>query len=55
MWVLILLYFSGGNPSIAMHDLSNQAACEHARVAAQEMQSDLPGIGRIRAICVSKV
>lgn len=54
MWVLIFLYFSGGYPSVAMHDFSNQAACEHARTTAQGLQPDLPGIGRIRAVCVSK-
>jgi hypothetical protein len=30
MGVLILFYFNGGNPSVAMHDFSNKAACEHA-------------------------
>jgi hypothetical protein len=54
MWVLILFYFSGGNPSVAMHDFATQAACEHASAAAQEVQRELPGLGRVRGVCVPK-
>jgi hypothetical protein len=54
MWVLILFYFSGGNPSVAMHDFSNKAACEHAAATAVALQSELKGIPQIRGVCVSK-
>jgi hypothetical protein len=54
MWVLILFYFSGGNPSVAMHDFLNKAACEHALTTAVALQSELKGIPQIRGVCVSK-
>jgi hypothetical protein len=38
--VLILFYFNGGNPSVAMHDFSNKAACEHALATAVAMHWD---------------
>jgi hypothetical protein len=41
MWVLILFYFSGGNPSVAMHDFSNKAACEGAMTTAMALQREL--------------
>jgi hypothetical protein len=54
MWVLILFYVSNGNPSVAMHDFASQAACEHARDASQGIQTELPGLARIRAVCIPK-
>jgi hypothetical protein len=54
MWVLILFYFSGGNPSVAMHDFANKAACEHALATATVLQSELKGIPQIKGACVSK-
>jgi hypothetical protein len=54
MWVLMLFYLSSGNVSVAMHDFASQAACEHAREVSQGMQSELPGLGRIRPVCVPK-
>jgi len=52
MWVLILFYLSSANASVAMHDFTEQAACEHAREVTLGMQS--PGLGRIQAVCVPK-
>ena len=54
MWVLMLFYLSSGNVSVAMHDFASQAACEHAREVSQGMQLELPGLGRIRPVCVPK-
>jgi len=54
MWVLILIYVSNGNPSVTIHDFASQAACEHARDVAQGMQTDLPGLARIRGVCIPK-
>lgn len=54
MWVLILFYVSNGNPSVTMHDFASQAACEHARDVSQGMQTELPGLTRIRAVCIPK-
>ena len=54
MWVLILFYFSGGSPAVAMHDFSNKTACEQAAVAASAVQKELKGIPQIRGLRVSK-
>jgi hypothetical protein len=54
MWVLILFYFSGGNPSLAMHDFGSKAACEHVLSAAVAVQAELKGIPQIRGVCVPK-
>jgi hypothetical protein len=40
------------NVSFAMHDFASRAACEHAREVSQGMQSELPGLQRIRPVCV---
>jgi hypothetical protein len=53
MWVLILFSLGSGNVSFAMHDFASQAACEHALEVAQGMQSELPGLQRIRPVCAS--
>jgi hypothetical protein len=53
MWVLILVYLSSANVSVAMHDFASQTACEHARDVARTMES--PGLGRqIQPVCVPK-
>ncbi len=54
MWVLILFYFSGGNPSVAMHDFGNKTACEAALKGASAVQSQLKGIPQVIGTCVSK-
>lgn len=53
MWALILFYFNGRNPSVAMHDFF-KAACEHALAAASAIQAELKGIPQVRGICVAK-
>ena len=54
MWVLILFYFSGGAPSVAMHDFTNRAACEEALKAAHIVQKQLRGAPQVAGTCVSK-
>jgi hypothetical protein len=54
MWVLILFYFSGGVPSVAMHDFSNKAACEEALKTVHIVQSQLRGKPKVARTCVSK-
>ena len=54
MWVLMLFYLSTSNVAFAMQDFASQAACEHAREVSQGMQSELPGLQRIRPVCVPK-
>ena len=46
-------YISSGNPSVVMHYFASQIACE-PREVSQGMQSELPGLARIRAVCVPK-
>jgi hypothetical protein len=54
MWVLILFYFSGGAPSVAMHDFSNRAACEEALKAAHIVHKHLREAPQVVGTCVSK-
>jgi hypothetical protein len=54
MWVLIVFYFSGGSPAVAMHDFSNKTVCEQAAVAASAVQKELKGIPQVRGLCVPK-
>jgi hypothetical protein len=52
MWVLILFYFTAGNPSIAMDDFLDKAACENALAAATAAQPK--GMPRVAGVCARK-
>lgn len=52
MWVLILFYFTAGNPTIAMDDFSDQAACEHALATATAVQPK--GMPQVAGVCTPK-
>jgi hypothetical protein len=48
MWVLILFYFNGGSPAVAMHDFSNKTACEQATVNPGLWSRGLSALGHKR-------
>jgi hypothetical protein len=52
MWVLILFYFTAGNPSIAMDDFLDKAACENALAAATAVQPK--GMPQVAGVCARK-
>ncbi len=51
-WVLILFCFSGGYPSVAMHDFADKPACDAALNAAVDLEKKMKGIPQVRGTCV---
>jgi hypothetical protein len=52
MWVLVLFYFTAGNPTIAMNDFLDKAACEQALAAATAVQPK--GLPQVAGVCAPK-
>ena len=52
MWVLILFYFTAGNPTIAMDDFSDESACQQALAAATAVQPK--GMPQVTGVCARK-